>query len=143
MAQNFSMRYMLVDGQGNFGSVDGDSPAAMRYCVTGDTLVITENGLLPIEEIANQEDIDIQILSKDKMVNRASKWFDSGSHPTLHVTTYKGYEVQGSYNHPLLTLTQDISGKPKFSWKLLEQIEKGDVLVLDPPKVYGRRNHTT
>lgn len=31
MAQSFSMRYMLVDGQGNFGSIDGDSPAAMRY----------------------------------------------------------------------------------------------------------------
>lgn len=31
MAQDFSMRYMLVDGHGNFGSVDGDSPAAMRY----------------------------------------------------------------------------------------------------------------
>lgn len=31
MAQNFNMRYMLVDGQGNFGSIDGDSPAAMRY----------------------------------------------------------------------------------------------------------------
>jgi DNA gyrase subunit A len=31
MAQNFSMRYLLVDGQGNFGSVDGDAPAAMRY----------------------------------------------------------------------------------------------------------------
>ncbi len=31
MAQEWSMRYMLVDGQGNFGSVDGDSPAAMRY----------------------------------------------------------------------------------------------------------------
>lgn len=31
MAQDFSMRYMLIDGQGNFGSVDGDSPAAMRY----------------------------------------------------------------------------------------------------------------
>ncbi len=31
MAQPFSMRHMLVDGQGNFGSVDGDSPAAMRY----------------------------------------------------------------------------------------------------------------
>ena len=31
MAQPFSMRYLLVDGQGNFGSVDGDSPAAMRY----------------------------------------------------------------------------------------------------------------
>jgi DNA gyrase subunit A len=31
MAQDFSMRYPLIEGQGNFGSVDGDSPAAMRY----------------------------------------------------------------------------------------------------------------
>ena len=31
LAQDFSMRYPLVDGQGNFGSIDGDSPAAMRY----------------------------------------------------------------------------------------------------------------
>ena len=31
MAQPFSLRYVLVDGQGNFGSVDGDTPAAMRY----------------------------------------------------------------------------------------------------------------
>jgi len=31
MAQDFSLRYLLIDGQGNFGSVDGDSPAAMRY----------------------------------------------------------------------------------------------------------------
>jgi len=31
MAQDFSMRYPLVDGQGNFGSIDGDPPAAMRY----------------------------------------------------------------------------------------------------------------
>src|SRR5690554_837097 len=31
LAQDFSMRYLLVDGQGNFGSVDGDAPAAMRY----------------------------------------------------------------------------------------------------------------
>ena len=31
MAQPFSLRYMLIDGQGNFGSIDGDTPAAMRY----------------------------------------------------------------------------------------------------------------
>src|SRR5215207_5083877 len=31
MAQPFSLRHMLIDGQGNFGSVDGDAPAAMRY----------------------------------------------------------------------------------------------------------------
>ncbi len=41
MAQDFSLRYMLVDGQGNFGSIDGDSPAAMRY---------TEARLSPIAE---------------------------------------------------------------------------------------------
>lgn len=48
MAQDFSMRYMLVDGQGNMGSVDGDAPAAMRY---------TE---CRMEKIANEmlEDID-------------------------------------------------------------------------------------
>ena len=34
MAQNFSLRYPLIDGQGNFGSVDGDNPAAMRYTET-------------------------------------------------------------------------------------------------------------
>ena len=48
MAQNFSMRYMLVDGQGNFGSVDGDSAAAMRY---------TEARLAPIS-MELLEDID-------------------------------------------------------------------------------------
>ena len=31
LAQNFSLRYPLINGQGNFGSIDGDSPAAMRY----------------------------------------------------------------------------------------------------------------
>ena len=41
LAQDFSMRYMLVDGQGNFGSIDGDAPAAMRY---------TEARLAPMAE---------------------------------------------------------------------------------------------
>ncbi len=36
LAQPFSMRYPLVDGQGYFGSVDGDPPGAMRYCVSGE-----------------------------------------------------------------------------------------------------------
>ncbi len=45
MAQEFSMRYMLVDGQGNFGSIDGDNAAAMRYCVAKNTLTVTSKGL--------------------------------------------------------------------------------------------------
>lgn len=131
MAQDFSLRYKLVNGQGNFGSVDGDPPAAMRYCVTGDTLVVTENGLIPIGEFTNKEGINIKILSKDRKIHKASKWFDSGEHPTLKVTTNKGYTIQGSYNHPLLTLTADTFGKPIFMWKTLDKINEGDILVLD------------
>src|SRR5919202_6291662 len=41
MAQDFVMRAPLIQPQGNFGNVDNDPPAAMRYCVTGDTLVVT------------------------------------------------------------------------------------------------------
>jgi DNA gyrase subunit A len=42
MAQDFSLRYVLVDGQGNFGSVDGDSPAAMRYTEARMARIATE-----------------------------------------------------------------------------------------------------
>ena len=49
LAQDFSMRYPLVDGQGNFGSLDGDSPAAMRY---------TEIRLTRLAEEMLREDID-------------------------------------------------------------------------------------
>src|SRR3972149_1370052 len=101
MAQDFSMRYPLIDGQGNFGSVDGDSAAATRYCVTGDTLVVTEKGLSRIDQLSknNAEDIKISILSKNRKINSASKWFDSGERPTLAVTTSHGFSLRGSYNH--------------------------------------------
>jgi DNA gyrase subunit A len=49
MAQDFSMRYLLVDGQGNFGSIDGDNPAAMRY---------TEVRLTRLSEELLRDDID-------------------------------------------------------------------------------------
>ena len=42
MAQNWSLRYPLIDGQGNFGSIDGDSPAAMRYTETRLSWIATE-----------------------------------------------------------------------------------------------------
>ena len=57
MAQDFSMRYPLVRGQGNFGSVDGDPPAAMRY---------TEAKLAPI---ANEMMTDIEKETVDWMPN--------------------------------------------------------------------------
>src|ERR671928_321679 len=51
MAQPFSLRYPLVDGQGNFGSIDDDPPAAMRYCVTADTRIETPNGTYRIGDL--------------------------------------------------------------------------------------------
>jgi len=131
MAQDFSLRYPLVHGQGNFGSMDGDSAAAMRYCVSGDSLIITENGLQRIDEISDSEDINIKVLSKEKKINNASKWFNSGEHETIKITTNKGYNLTGTYNHPILILTTDNYGKLIFTWKLLEQVKEGDIAVLD------------
>lgn len=49
LAQNFSIRYPLVDGQGNFGSIDGDPPAAMRYTEARSSAISAEM-LLDIEK---------------------------------------------------------------------------------------------
>ena len=55
LAQDFNMRYPLVDGYGNFGSVDGDEPAALRYCLVGNVLVNTDKGLILIAKITKNE----------------------------------------------------------------------------------------
>src|ERR671928_910892 len=61
LAQPFNMRYPLVDGQGNFGSVDGDPPAAMRYCLTGDALIRTPNGTWRLDELAPELAADSEL----------------------------------------------------------------------------------
>jgi DNA gyrase subunit A len=133
MAQDFSLRYPLIIGQGNWGSIDGDNAAAMRYCVTGNTRIVTQNGLESIEKISpdNKENIEIKILSKDKSINYATKWFDSGEHPTFRVTTNRGYSIEGTANHPLLTWYKNENGEPRFRWKTIEELQPGDVAVLD------------
>ncbi|MDM7461228.1 MAG: DNA gyrase subunit A [bacterium] len=131
MAQDFNMRYPLVDGQGNFGSVDGDPPAAMRYCLTGDALVRTEQGLIPIGELAVQETIDLQVRAAGGRMQRATRWFDCGEHPTRRVRTRYGYELTGTPNHPVLVCLADSEGKPRLAWKTLENLQIGDYLVID------------
>ncbi len=136
MAQEFSFRYPLIDGQGNFGSIDGDEPAAMRYCVTGDTLIATSAGLVPIEGLGSpsrgvDQEISVDVLARDGRVQRASRWFDCGLHPTLKIRTRSGYELTGTYNHPVLTWGKDAQGRPCFRWKTLDALEPGEYLVLD------------
>ena len=80
MAQPFSMRYMLVDGQGNFGSVDGDSPAAMRY---------TE---VRMAKIAHEMLADLD----KETVDFASNYDGSESEPTVFPTRVPSLLVNGS-----------------------------------------------
>ena len=80
MAQPFSLRYMLVDGQGNFGSVDGDSPAAMRY---------TE---VRMAKIAHQLIADIDKETVDFVAN-----YDETEHePSVFPTRVPNLLVNGS-----------------------------------------------
>src|SRR5215218_2931381 len=124
----------VYDGQGNFGSVDGDPAAAMRYCVTGDTLVRTTRGTRRLSNLAeaapnSEADLDLDVLNRDGDPVRASKLFHSGEHPTLRLRTKQGHELVGTYNHPVLCL-RDVAGVPMLLWTLLEEIEPGDHVVL-------------
>ncbi len=132
MAQKFSLRYPLIQGQGNFGSIDGDSAAAMRYCVTGDSLILTDRGILPIRNISNKKEskIKMKILSYNGKKNSASKFFNSGKHNIIELKTKLGYKIKGSYNHPLMcwTFKNDI---PQIEWKLLENLTKKDIIIIN------------
>jgi DNA gyrase subunit A len=135
MAQDFSLRYMLVDGQGNFGSIDDDPPAAMRYCVAGDTRVATPDGTVRIDSIVadaepdSDNEIDIEVLDRLGRPVKASRLFHSGERPTLRLRTAQGHELTGSHNHPVLCLV-DMASVPLLLWKLLEEIQPGDRVLV-------------
>ena len=80
MAQPFSLRYLLIDGQGNFGSVDGDAPAAMRY---------TE---VRMTRLANELLADID----KETVNFAENYDGSESEPTVLPTRAPNLLINGS-----------------------------------------------
>jgi DNA gyrase subunit A len=143
LAQEFSMRYELVDGQGNFGSIDDDPPAAMRYCVAGDTRVATPDGTLRIADLAeglepdSERDADLLVHDRLGRPVHTSKIFHSGDHPTLRLRTREGYTLTGTHNHPLLCLV-DMLGVPLLLWKRLDEIAPGDsVLIARTPRVPG------
>ena len=133
LAQKFSMRNILVDGQGNFGSIDGDSAAAMRYCITGESLILTEKGIIPIESISDEKEkeIKLNVLNYLGEKKQAVKFFNSGKHETIRIVTEQGYELEGTSNHPVLCWALDEFGKPAVEWKLLEEITSGDYVILN------------
>jgi len=129
MVQDFSLRYPLIDGQGNFGSVDGDTAAAMRYCVSGDSFIVTDRGLQRMGEMPHHSEVSFQVLSANNKINHVSKWFDSGEHPTKIIETYRGFNLCGSLNHPILTWQKE-GGRLQFKWKLLSDVKQGDYTVI-------------
>jgi DNA gyrase subunit A len=135
MAQPFSLRYPLVDGQGNFGSIDDDPPAAMRYCAIGDTRVETLSGsyriadLVPDAEAESDNPVALEVLDRRGKPVRASMLFHSGEHPTLRIRTREGYELAGTHNHPVLCLV-NMAGVPLLLWKRLDEIKQGDRVLL-------------
>ena len=80
LAQEFNMRYPLVDGQGNFGSIDGDPPAAMRY---------TESRPEPLAE-AMMTDLD------KETVDFVPNYDETTEEPTVLPTTFPNLLVNGS-----------------------------------------------
>src|SRR6202044_549054 len=120
MAQSFSMRYLLIDGQGNFGSVDGDAPAAMRY---------TE---VRMSKLANELLADIDKETVDFVPN-----YDESEHepsvlptrvPNLLINGASGIAVGMATNIPPHNLTEIISAciavidKPDITLAELMQI---------------------
>src|SRR5690242_11132664 len=105
MAQDWNMRHRLVHSQGNFGSIAGLPPAAMRYCVAGDTRVRTISGTRRIADLADVQpnsevDLFLEVLNGRGEPVVASKLFHSGNHPTIRVRAREGYELTGTANHP-------------------------------------------
>ncbi len=101
MAQPWSLRYMLVDGQGNFGSVDGDSPAAMRY-TEARMQRIAEEMLVDIEKetVDFQKNFDESLEEPTVLPTRI---------PTLLVNGASGIAVGMATNMPPHNLTDAIN----------------------------------
>jgi len=102
MAQEWSLRYLLVDGQGNFGSVDGDSPAAMRY-TEARMQKISEEIMSDIEK----ETVDFQLNFDDTLYE--PKVMPTRI-PTLLVNGATGIAVGMATNMPPHNLTEVING---------------------------------
>ena len=102
MAQEWSLRYMLVDGQGNFGSVDGDSPAAMRY-TEARMRKIAEEMLADIDKNTVDHQLNFDDTLKEPTVLPARV-------PNLLVNGAAGIAVGMATNMPPHNLTEVVQG---------------------------------
>ena len=114
MAQEWSLRYLLVDGQGNFGSIDGDSPAAMRY-TEARMKKMSEDLLADIEKdtVDHQLNFDDTLKEPKVLPTRV---------PNLLINGASGIAVGMATNMPPHNLTEVIDGTIKY-------IENQDITI--------------
>ena len=116
MAQDWSLRYLLVDGQGNFGSIDGDSPAAMRY-TEARMKRMSEDLMADIEK----ETVDLQ-LNFDDTLNEPKVL--PTRVPNLLINGASGIAVGMATNMPPHNLSEVVDGT-------IEYIENNDISIED------------
>jgi DNA gyrase subunit A len=145
MAQPWSMRYPLIDGQGNFGSPGNDPAAAMRYCVVNETRLRMADGssvrigdIVPDARPNSDNLIDAKVLDRSGNPVRAAMLFHSGEHQTLRARTAEGYEITGTHNHPVLCLV-NVLGIPTLLWKLLDELRPGDRVAMQRTPIDDER----
>ena len=114
MAQEWSLRYLLVDGQGNFGSVDGDSPAAMRY-TEARMRKISEDLMADIDK----ETVDLQLNFDDTLKEPTVL---PTRVPNLLINGASGIAVGMATNMPPHNLTEVVDGT-------VEYIDNNDITV--------------
>ena len=106
MAQEWSLRYLLVDGQGNFGSVDGDSPAAMRY-TEARMRKISEDLMADIDK----ETVDLQLNFDDTLKEPTVL---PTRVPNLLINGASGIAVGMATNMPPHNLTEVVDGTVEY-----------------------------
>ena len=114
MAQEWSLRYLLVDGQGNFGSVDGDSPAAMRY-TEARMRKISEDLMADIDK----ETVDLQLNFDDTLKEPTVL---PTRVPNLLINGASGIAVGMATNMPPHNLTEVVDGT-------VEYIDNNDITI--------------
>lgn len=124
MAQDFTMRYPLVDGQGNFGSVDGDSPAAMRYTEVRMSRITTE-----LLADIDKDTVDF-VPNYDGSTKEPSVL--PSRIPNLLVNGSSGIAVGMATNIPPHNLTEILDGLMEV---IRGRLEKRDVTIDDLMKI--------
>ena len=130
MTHDFSLTTPLVDGHGNFGSMEGDMYAAYRYCVTEDTMIITDKGVTPISFLKNLADGEIikytKVLDKNGNFVPATRFFDCGEHEIYKLCLDNGQTIKGTPNHPIMMVDKNNN----FVWKMLSDISQNDYVLV-------------